>query len=412
MFRDSFYGKTISDYGRQNGRVDYRTLASTFDAVLCNRILGYREGFEDWEQIHGFVDNSEEIERKTEELEEATEALEKAEKAKDEAESNFEDYGRASESIAELLERFDNFEYEANELLECLKWNNFETPNGYDFDGDIIEDNVNYLDLWGMREAIESYQSTVSELFEEAETKAEETETEFNKLTKRKEDLEAEIEELEEEDSTETEYYQYYIISDSGYQILSENTNEAIWYNEELDLYVWGVTHWGTSWDYVLTEIPCETYEEQREREEAERFETEVSESLERDPDLGELLELWDTDITAEEIEQFNRDTELLEMLEELEEVEEIDVGTLEQIDWRVATVGDIVIGSSLANCYGCTTEGWKGEIVSLDTFEGDNPMNFTARTIEGGKNTHKGETFARLNTEAFEVFASEGGEA
>lgn len=52
------------------------------------------------------------------------------------------------------------------------------------------------------------------------------------------------------------EFYQYYIISYSGARILEDYTNETVWYNEELDLYVWGVTHFGTSWDYVLTGIP------------------------------------------------------------------------------------------------------------------------------------------------------------
>lgn len=52
------------------------------------------------------------------------------------------------------------------------------------------------------------------------------------------------------------EIYQYYIISEPGYRILSELTDEIIFYNETLDIYIWGVTHWGTSWDYVLTDIP------------------------------------------------------------------------------------------------------------------------------------------------------------
>ena len=51
------------------------------------------------------------------------------------------------------------------------------------------------------------------------------------------------------------EVYQYYIISDAGFEILSSYTDEIVWYNEKLDMYVWGVTHWGTSWDYVLTDI-------------------------------------------------------------------------------------------------------------------------------------------------------------
>ena len=32
-------------------------------------------------------------------------------------------------------------------------------------------------------------------------------------------------------------------------------TDEIVYYNEELDMYVWGITHYGTSWDYVLTDI-------------------------------------------------------------------------------------------------------------------------------------------------------------
>lgn len=49
--------------------------------------------------------------------------------------------------------------------------------------------------------------------------------------------------------------YQWYIISDSGAQLLMRETDEIVFYDEELDVYVWGVTHWGTGWDYVLTNI-------------------------------------------------------------------------------------------------------------------------------------------------------------
>lgn len=61
----------------------------------------------------------------------------------------------------------------------------------------------------------------------------------------------------DDENDEYIDVYQYYIISSQGASILQDYTNEIVWYNEELDLYVWGVTHWGTSWDYVLTEIPC-----------------------------------------------------------------------------------------------------------------------------------------------------------
>lgn len=59
-------------------------------------------------------------------------------------------------------------------------------------------------------------------------------------------------------DYNEDEYYdifQYFIITWMGYEFLSEYTDEFVYYNEDLDMYVWGITHFGTSWDYVLTDI-------------------------------------------------------------------------------------------------------------------------------------------------------------
>ena len=69
------------------------------------------------------------------------------------------------------------------------------------------------------------------------------------------------IEELEDEQAEIPEIYQYYIVSDNGARILEE-FNEIVFYNEELDMYLWGVTHYGTSWDYVLTNIPCNASED------------------------------------------------------------------------------------------------------------------------------------------------------
>lgn len=61
----------------------------------------------------------------------------------------------------------------------------------------------------------------------------------------------------EEEIIEEPKVYQWYIVSDSGAQIIQDYTNEILYYHDELDIYLWGVTHWGTGWDYVLTDIPC-----------------------------------------------------------------------------------------------------------------------------------------------------------
>lgn len=170
MNKKYFYGNEISEYGIEHNRVDYRALAKSFDAVLCNDItkLFYSDingEYNEVEQINGFIDNSEIIE--------------------------------------ELEEKIDSLQEKLNEL---------DTLIDYD---EILYHNI---------------------------------ETEI-------EELEEKIEELEQEQDEQPEIYQYYIISDSGKDILKYHTNEIIFYLESLDIYIWGVTHWGTSWDYVLTEI-------------------------------------------------------------------------------------------------------------------------------------------------------------
>ena len=68
-------------------------------------------------------------------------------------------------------------------------------------------------------------------------------------------ELQKQIDELQNEMDYPPEVYQWYIISDNGARILDE-CDEIVYYNEEIDMYLWGVTHWGTGWDYVLTDIP------------------------------------------------------------------------------------------------------------------------------------------------------------
>lgn len=71
-----------------------------------------------------------------------------------------------------------------------------------------------------------------------------------------------------EENDYFPEVYQYYIVSDSGAEILQE-IGEVLFYNDTLDMYVWGVTHYGTNWEYVLTDVPCNCGEAAFERSEA-----------------------------------------------------------------------------------------------------------------------------------------------
>ena len=121
----------------------------------------------------------------------------------------------------------------------------------------------NTEEIEALQEEIEELEDEITELenlFEQYEDDAEadltnESEIMENLLSKVKE-LQEQIEELEEEQDSTDEIFQYFIVSDNGAEMLKE-INEIVFYNEELDMYVWGVTHWGTSWDYVLTDIKC-----------------------------------------------------------------------------------------------------------------------------------------------------------
>ncbi len=66
-------------------------------------------------------------------------------------------------------------------------------------------------------------------------------------------------EECAKDDSTcdyeSIDVYQTYVISQDGAEYLQRKTNEIVYYCEKLELYLWGITHFGTSWSGVFTEI-------------------------------------------------------------------------------------------------------------------------------------------------------------
>ena len=76
-------------------------------------------------------------------------------------------------------------------------------------------------------------------------------------IDERIEALRNEIEDLENEDYSYSEIFQYFIISDYGAKLVQEYTDYPLFYCDNLDMYILGVTHFGTSWDYVLTDIKC-----------------------------------------------------------------------------------------------------------------------------------------------------------
>lgn len=58
-------------------------------------------------------------------------------------------------------------------------------------------------------------------------------------------------------DSEEEDYqeiYQYYIIDDDLAKRL-QDINEIVYYHNRLDIYILGVSHFGTGWSHVLTDL-------------------------------------------------------------------------------------------------------------------------------------------------------------
>ena len=164
LYGTTFCGNEASDYAKENGFLDYATLAKAFDAVLNNDIIRNTSDIGYWDIENG-------------------------------SEEYYEDNSGNRYTYNEKEEKVEELEAKIEELEEL------ET--------------------------------------EEAEAQIEEI----------REDIEA------LEDAHYADIYQYYIISSGGAEILKDFTDEIVFYNEALDMYVWGVTHWGTSWDYVLTDI-------------------------------------------------------------------------------------------------------------------------------------------------------------
>lgn len=99
--------------------------------------------------------------------------------------------------------------------------------------------------------------SELEDLKEELEQIIEDSEDEEEKA-----EAEKRLEEAEEAEEYYNDIFQCYIISEAGAEILKDYTDEIVFYNSNLDMYVWGVTHYGTAWDYVLTDIKCNGKEE------------------------------------------------------------------------------------------------------------------------------------------------------
>ena len=109
------------------------------------------------------------------------------------------------------------------------------------------------------QEQIDELQEQIDDILTEyRETDDSEKEKQLEKVM---DELQEQIDELQREQDETPEIYQYYIISDPGADLLKDLTDEILYYIPALDVYVWGVTHYGTSWDYVLTNIKIDLTE-------------------------------------------------------------------------------------------------------------------------------------------------------
>lgn len=99
-----------------------------------------------------------------------------------------------------------------------------------------------------------------SEEIEELEEQIEDLEEGFEEYT----DIQEKIDELkeEQEQSYNQDIFQYFIVSDQGAEMIKQYTEDPLFYNETLDMYVWGITHYGTAWSYVLTDVKLNCKEE------------------------------------------------------------------------------------------------------------------------------------------------------
>lgn len=169
-----FCGNEASDYGKENGYLDYAAFAKSFDAVMSNDIMRELEcaGFYFDVIQDGTPDRSDEIDELREEAQE------------------LEDQADAIEADAEQ---------EANE-------------------------------------------AEAARLMEEAEKRREEAQQKND-----------EADEIETQDAPDI--FQFFIVSDQGAELIQQYTDDPLFYCEKLDMYIWGITHYGTRWTHVLTDI-------------------------------------------------------------------------------------------------------------------------------------------------------------
>ena len=115
-----------------------------------------------------------------------------------------------------------------------------------------------------------SFKRLVNKLFSDMILCNDITKLFYNEISGKYTEPEIEIgTDYDEETGEQVDIYQYFIVDFSNltYKLITKYKEQfgkefILYYIKELDLYILGVTHFGTSWDYVLTDIkPSEDLE-------------------------------------------------------------------------------------------------------------------------------------------------------
>lgn len=137
-----------------------------------------------------------------------------------------------------------------NDIIhKTMKIGYWEQKNDFIYNSDEIKELI---------EREEELGSILSDMINEDKENTEE----YQKIEEEYNNVIEKIEELQEEEENQQEIFQYFIVSDNGAEIIKQYTNDPLFYNEELDIYVWGITHYGTGWNYVLTDVKLNCGEE------------------------------------------------------------------------------------------------------------------------------------------------------
>lgn len=130
----------------------------------------------------------------------------------------------------------------ADKVKDSVLFNSHSDVDEYWYEGMIVsplmQERLDAIDEENRAEALKEIEESKDE-------------SEKAKLTEELED----IEHTTIMDLCEGCIYQTYAITPEGARFLFNHTTEIISYSEKLGLYLWHITHWGTSWGGVYTTL-------------------------------------------------------------------------------------------------------------------------------------------------------------